>query len=170
MARALRAVAAAFAVARAEEGVGPSGGPAERDKFLASAGGRTLAYLVGALLAFAVGGLATLSGLDRDRAFYPTVTMVIASYYVLFAVMGGSTQALLIEAAVGTVFLTVSLVGFRYSLWLVVAALASHGILDAFHGRLIANHGVPSWWPAFCLAYDGAAAGYLAFLLRRARV
>jgi hypothetical protein len=60
----------------------------------------TLAYLVGALLAFAVGGLGTVVGLDRDRAFYPTVMVVIASYYVLFAVMGGSTQALLIEAAV----------------------------------------------------------------------
>jgi len=25
--------------------------------------------------------------LDRDRAFYPVVTIVIATYYVLFAVM-----------------------------------------------------------------------------------
>jgi hypothetical protein len=35
---------------------------------------------VGTLLAFAVGLLATAIGLDRDRAFYPTVTIVIASY------------------------------------------------------------------------------------------
>jgi hypothetical protein len=126
-----------------------------------------LAYLVGALLALAVGALGTVVGLDRDRAFYPTVMLVIASYYVLFAVMGGSTHALLIETAVATLFLTVTLVGFKSSLWLVVAALASHAILDLFHGRLIANPGVPVWWPAFCLAYDGVAAGYLAFLLRR---
>jgi hypothetical protein len=126
-----------------------------------------LAYLVGGLLALAVGGLGTLSGLDRDRAFYPTVMMVIAAYYVLFAVMGGSTQALVIEAAVATVFLAVSLVGFKYSLWLVVGALASHGILDFFHGQMIANPGVPVWWPAFCLTYDVVAAGYLAFLLLR---
>ncbi len=46
-----------------------------------------MALLVGALLAFAVGLLATAIGLDRDRAFYPTVTIVIASYYALFAVM-----------------------------------------------------------------------------------
>ena len=50
-----------------------------------------MAYLVGALLAFAVGGLGTVVGLDRDRAFYPTVMVVIASYYVLFAVTGGAT-------------------------------------------------------------------------------
>ena len=128
---------------------------------------RTLAYLVGALLAFAVGGLGTVVGLDRDRAFYPTVMVVIASYYVLFAVMGASTHALLIESAVATAFLAVTLVGFKYSLWLVVGALASHGILDVFHGQLIANPGVPVWWPAFCLAYDEGAAGYLAFLLLR---
>ena len=42
-----------------------------------------MALLVGALLAFAVGLLATVIGLDRDRAFYPTVTIVIASYYAL---------------------------------------------------------------------------------------
>jgi hypothetical protein len=126
-----------------------------------------LAYLVGALLALAVGGLATVVGLDRDRAFYPTVMAVIASYYVLFAVMGGSIHALLFESAVATVFLALTLVGFRRSLWLVVAALASHGILDVFHGQLVANPGVPVWWPPFCLAYDGVAAGYLAFLLLR---
>lgn len=126
-----------------------------------------MAYLVGASLALAVGGLGTVVGLDRDRAFYPTVMVVIASYYVLFAVMGGSTQALLIETAVATVFLAVALVGFKYSLWLVVAALAGHGFLDLFHGQLIANPGVPVWWPAFCLAYDEVAAGYLAFLLVR---
>jgi hypothetical protein len=111
--------------------------------------------------------MATVVGLDRDRAFYPTVMMVVAPYYALFAVMGGSTHALLIEGAVATVFLAVALVGFRYSLWLVVAALASHGVLDLFHGQLIANPGVPVWWPAFCLAYDGVAAGYLAFLQLR---
>jgi hypothetical protein len=37
-------------------------------------------YLTGTLLALMVSGLATLTGLDRDRAFYPTVLVVIASY------------------------------------------------------------------------------------------
>jgi hypothetical protein len=32
-----------------------------------------MALLVGAILALAVGLFATASGLDRDRAFYPTV-------------------------------------------------------------------------------------------------
>jgi hypothetical protein len=127
-----------------------------------------MAYLVGGLLALAVGGLGTGVGLDRDRAFYTTIMVVIAFYYVLFAVMGGSTHALVVESAVAAVFITMALVGFKHSLWLVAAALALHAVLDLFHGRLIANPGVPVWWPPFCLAYDGVAAGYLAFLLRRA--
>ena len=38
-----------------------------------------MALLVGVLLAVAVGLFATGLGLDRDRAFYPTVMIVIAS-------------------------------------------------------------------------------------------
>ncbi len=44
-------------------------------------------YRIGLILAVAVAGSAIAIGLDRERTFYPTVLMVIASYYVLFAVM-----------------------------------------------------------------------------------
>jgi hypothetical protein len=124
-------------------------------------------YLTGIVLALTVSGLATLVGLDRDRAFYPTLLVVIASYYVLFAVMGGSGHALVVETVVMTGFLLVALVGFKRNLWLVVVALVAHGVLDFFHGRVVANPGVPAWWPAFCLAYDVTAAAFLAWLLRR---
>jgi hypothetical protein len=124
-------------------------------------------YLAGIVLALTVSGLATLVGLDRDRAFYPTVLVVIASYYVLFAVIGGSGHALVVETAVMTGFLLVAVIGFKKSLWLVVAALAAHGVFDLFHGRVVANPGVPAWWPAFCLTYDVTAAAFLAWLLRR---
>ena len=97
--------------------------------------------LIGALVAFAVGLLVTSVGLDRDRAFYPTVTIVIASYYALFAVMGGSDEALVIESLVGTVFLAGAVAGFWSSLWLVVAALLAHGIFDFVRGAAIANPG-----------------------------
>ena len=120
-------------------------------------------------MALAVGLFATAVGLDRDRALYPTVMMVIASLYVLFAVIGGSTQALLIESLVASVFIAAAVWGFRSSLWVVVAALTAHGLLDLVHGRVIANPGVPDWWPQFCLTYDIAAAAYLAWLLKRKR-
>jgi hypothetical protein len=75
-----------------------------------------VALLVGALLAFSVGLFATGAGLDRDRAFYPVITIVIASYYALFAVMGASTHALVLESLAGAVFLVVAVTGFRWSL------------------------------------------------------
>jgi hypothetical protein len=129
-----------------------------------------VALLVGAFLALAVGLFATSLGLDRDRAFYPTVTIVIASLYALFAVMGASTHALILESLVGAVFIAAAASGFRSSLWVVVVALAAHGLFDLVHGRLISNPGVPIWWPQFCLTYDVAAAAYLAWLIKRGRI
>jgi hypothetical protein len=41
-------------------------------------------YLIGFILATATIGLATGIGLARERSFYPTVLIVIGSYYVLF--------------------------------------------------------------------------------------
>ena len=127
-------------------------------------------YAVGVALALTVCLFATLLGFDRDRAFYPTVTIVIASYYALFAVMGGSSRTLGIESVVILLFLAASGLGFKLNLWLVVGALFGHGFLDFFHAGLIANPGVPVWWPPFCLAYDAATGGYLAVLLSRSTV
>jgi len=129
-----------------------------------------VALLVGALLAFSVGLFASGVGLDRDRAFYPVVTIVIASYYALFAVMGASTHALVLESMVCAVFLAVAATGFRWSLWIVVVALAAHGLFDLTHAAVISNPGVPDWWPEFCLTYDVTAAAYLAWLLKSGRI
>lgn len=129
-----------------------------------------MALIIGVSLALVVGALATTLRLDRDRAFYPTVTIVIASYYALFAVMGASGRTLVLESLAGIVFVLSAAYGFRSSLWIVVAALAAHGIFDLVHGSAISNPGVPTWWPEFCLAYDVTAAAYLAWLLRRGRI
>jgi hypothetical protein len=72
--------------------------------------------------------------------------------------MGASTHALLLESTVGAVFVAVAVVGFRSSLWVVVVALAAHGVLDLVQGGVISNPGVPGWWPAFCLSFDVTAA------------
>jgi hypothetical protein len=126
-----------------------------------------MAAIVGVVLAALVSLFARLVGLDRDRAFYPTLLVVIATYYVLFAVMGGSVHALAVEVVVMTLFSFVAVVGFKRNLWLVVGALAGHGVFDFVHGYLVINPGVPTWWPPFCLAFDVVAAGFLAWLLTR---
>jgi hypothetical protein len=70
-------------------------------------------YLIGLILGLAVAGSAAVIGFDRERAFYPTVLIVIASYYVLFAAMGASRHTLIIEIVVAGGFLLVAVIGFR---------------------------------------------------------
>jgi hypothetical protein len=84
--------------------------------------------------------------------------------------MGGSSQALAVDSIVMAAFIVVAMIGFKWNLWFVVAALAGHGVLDGFHGFVVANAGVPEWWPAFCLTYDVGAAAFLAWLLMRSKI
>ena len=124
-------------------------------------------YVIGIVLSVGVALFARYVGLDRDRAFYPTVVIVVALYYVLFAAMSGSMQTVLLESVVMIVFAIAAVVGFKSSAWIVVAALAGHGVFDAFHGYVLENSGEPVWWPAFCGAYDLGAAAILAWLIQR---
>jgi hypothetical protein len=125
-----------------------------------------MAYLVGILLALAISGGATLLRMDRDRAFYSLLLMVVASYYALFAIMAGSTNALLAELAPIALFILAAAIGFKRTAWLIAAGLIGHGLFDSVHGRLLSNPGVPGWWPMFCGAYDVTAGVYLAAVLR----
>jgi len=123
--------------------------------------------LIGIALALAIVALGRLSGLDRDRALYPVALIVIASYYVLFATMGGP-QALRSELIAATVFAVVAIVGFRTSLWWVAAGIAGHGVFDwVVHPRLTVNPGMPAFWPAFCGSIDVALGALIAMLLLR---
>jgi hypothetical protein len=96
--------------------------------------------------------------------------MVIASYYVLFAAMGGSVSALVAEAGTMAVFVAISIWGVRRNLWIVVVGLAAHGVFDSFHAALAVDASAPAWWPTFCLAFDITAAAYVACLLTFGRI
>jgi len=122
-------------------------------------------YVIGIIAATAVGLFATVIGFDKDRSFYPVVLIVIATLYLLFATMAGSTHSLVAEAIPALLFGTLAALGFRKSPWFAVAGLALHGVFDFFHPAVIANPGVPVWWPGWCLSYDVVAAGYLAALI-----
>ena len=124
-------------------------------------------YLIGVGLAIAVCVFAMVAGFDRERVFYPTMVLVVAHYYILFAVMGSSTPALALESLAAAAFLALAVIGFKKNLWLTAAALAGHGVFDFFHHLLIRNPGVPVWWPGFCLSFDAFAGGFLAVLLMR---
>lgn len=124
-------------------------------------------YAIGVGLALLAGLFLSWAGLDKDRAAYPVILIVIAVLYELFAVLGGSTTALLSELLPTALFVGLSVLGFRTSLWWVVAALIGHGVYDTFHPAIFTNPGVPLWWPAFCMAYDVTAGLFLAWRLVR---
>lgn len=126
-------------------------------------------YLVGVVLGLVVCGFAATVGFDRDRAFYPTVLIVIGSYYALFAVMGSTPYATLaIEIPVGLVFCVFAVLGFKKSPWLAAIGIAGHGFFDFFiHHALVTNPGMPVWWPGFCGTIDIVIGGWLAICLLR---
>lgn len=126
-------------------------------------------YLIGATLALVVAGFAAVTGFDRSRAFYPTVLIVVGSYYVLFAVMGAPVRVLWTEIAFAGIVSLAATIGFRKNQWLVAAMLFGHGVFDFFHHSIVTNPGVPRWWPGFCLTFDVVAGVWMALLLRMRR-
>lgn len=127
-----------------------------------------MAVVVGVVLGIVVWAFGRLVGIDRDRAYYATILAVVALYYALFAVMGGSLPALLQESVAIVAFFVMTALGFKRSPWLVVAGLAGHGAYDCIHGLMITNPGMPVWWPAFCSSIDVTmAAGMAVILLKR---
>ena len=110
--------------------------------------------IAGVLLAVVVAAFGKVTRFEQDRSFYPTVLIIIASYYVLFAVLGGSSHALFWESVVAVAFSAIAVFGsLRFPL-LAGAAIAAHGLFDLVHHVIIQNPGVPSWWPIFCASVD----------------
>lgn len=127
-----------------------------------------MGIIVGIAVALFASLLGRVAGFDRDRAYYSTLLIIVASYYVLFAAIGNSTHALLVESGVMVVFVAAAVAAFRRQMWIAAAGLVGHGMFDLLlHGRLVANPGMPAWWPPFCAAFDIAAGLFLAALLAR---
>jgi len=113
-----------------------------------------IAFITGVVLAVALIIFGKLTGYEKDRSFFPTLLIVIASYYLLFAILDGSVSTLLIEIAVAAFFIVLAIWGsYRFPV-IVGAAIALHGIFDFMYGYFYVNNGVPVWWPAFCAGID----------------
>ena len=110
--------------------------------------------VIGLVLAVGIAALARSTRFDEDRSFYSTILLIIASYYVLFAVLGGSRHALGWELVIAVVFSTVAIIGALVLPALVGIGIIAHGLFDLVHDVLITNSGVPTWWPSFCGSVD----------------
>lgn len=130
-------------------------------------------YIIGITLALFFCAATVALGMDRERVFYPAVVMTVASYYLAFSAGDGRAEVWLTEAAIAAVFIVGAILGFKRNPWIAVLALGGHGVMDAFHGHLVHNHGVPASWPGFCMTFDVTAAVIVALLMltrvRRAR-
>lgn len=126
-------------------------------------------YAIGPLLGAVIAMGTAALGFNRDRSFYPTVLIVVASYYVLFACISGSLRTLAFEAIPMAVFVGLAVVGYKRSAWLVAGGLIGHAIFDSFHHHLVENTGMPVWWPGFCLSIDYTLGAFLVYYLLRAQ-
>lgn len=122
-------------------------------------------------LGLALAGLAgmRLVGLHADRGAHSVVLIAIAAFYVVFAGEHGQAGEIAFQSLLALVFTALALLGYRRSLWWVVAGLAVHGIYDiAFHGH--GANPAPAWWGPFCLGVDVMLALGLAVWIRRGAV
>lgn len=125
--------------------------------------------VVGILLAAGIAALAKFTRFDEDRSFYSTVLVIIASYYVLFAVLGGSGTALVWELVIAVAFSIVAVIGALFLPTLVGAGIIAHGLFDLVHDVIVENSGVPIWWPSFCGSVD-VFLGIWVIILTRSRL
>lgn len=121
--------------------------------------------LFGIALAIGVGLFGSHAQFDRGRSYYPVILIVTASYNVLFAICANFPLVALGEIICLSAFVVVAIYGFRKNLWTIVFGLVLHACLDSIHDRLIANPGIPMWWPGFCLTFDVFFAAYLGYRL-----
>jgi len=123
-------------------------------------------YVVGILLSMAVALLASRAGFDRDRAFYPTVLIVIASYYVLFAVMSESVHTVLLEFILTMGFSIAAVVGFKSSVDRRVVGWPATGflMLPRQHPAKLRSAGLVA---GLLSRVDLGAAGGLAWVIKR---
>ena len=91
------------------------------------------------------------------------VVAVIGAIYVAFALQKGSFSQIVIEVLVASLFFGAALAGLWWNPWIIPAAYVAHGFWDALHH--FKRHSlveIPTWYPAFCAAYDWLYAAGLA--------
>lgn len=111
-------------------------------------------YIIGIALGVMIAVLGRAMRFDEDKSFYPVILIVIAFYYVLFSVLSGETNTIIIELLIAIAFTIAALIGSKLSVYIIAVGLILHGAYDAFHDFILINEGVPSWWQGFCAAVD----------------
>ena len=129
--------------------------------------------MIAALTGVAVGVLTIIFArvIHGQRRVYALGLLTLPSLYALFALSAGDHNASVKEMMYGLPYLIAGLafafVSVRQSAMIVGALWILHGLYDLVHGQLIANAGVPRWYPAFCFSVDVVIGAYVLWLSRR---
>ena len=106
-----------------------------------------------------------------ERWLYALGLLTLPSLYAFFALRVGEQAVGVEEMMYGIPFVVAGLVfafvSIRQSAVVVGAFWILHGLYDLIHGRLIANAGVPGWYPVWCCSVDVVIGAYLLWLSRR---
>ena len=116
--------------------------------------------LVGVASGIVVSLAIILLDLLPDSQGHAILVAAIATPYLVFALLDGSPQSLIIEISVMVAFVTIAFVLFDSPAWMVAFALAAHGMWDLVHinDRITANVGD---YPIWCGTLDVTAAAVL---------
>jgi hypothetical protein len=97
----------------------------------------------------------------NSATVYALGTIGIAFIYIGFAVADGRPKVIAVESGVATGFVILAAVAITGSPWLLVAALAGHGLKDLWQHRTQFVRGT-RWWPPFCMTVDFVVAAIIA--------
>jgi hypothetical protein len=92
------------------------------------------------------------------------ITLVlIAGIYIGYAFKDGRPRTVFLEFSIALVFAAAAWIGLNGYPYVIVAALAAHGLWDLLHHNLIKTD-VPRWFIPFCVICDWVMAASLTLI------
>ena len=126
--------------------------------------GYKLAIFIGLCLALFIILAGKYSRFDRDTSYFPVLLIVIASYYVLFAIM--QNQSIVFELMVASCFLFLAVFCAKKAPIVIGIALIMHGLYDILHVFVLKHQVAPHWWGEFCASVDIVLGIWVIYLKR----
>lgn len=127
-----------------------------------------IAALIGALTGGGVMVTLWRTGMLSERSGLAVLLAAIAAFYPAFAAQNGDIGETALHVGIFAAFSLLALIGFRKGAYIIAGGLIAHGVFDA--GLYFLGAPGPTWWPAFCGAFDIVAGGVLIRLLQSRKV
>jgi Family of unknown function (DUF6010) len=124
------------------------------------------AIVVGVICGALTALLGWSSWIPDPVAFHTVALAVIGAIYLGFALSDGRISIVILELAVGTLFVVLALLGLWLAPMFIAIGLVLHGIWDLSHRPGGVKTKIPAWYPPFCAAYDFVFAGVFFYLAR----